>query len=209
MYERKCDTRAMHTDWHCMMLRVWLWLTTRAFQCAGALKEDLLGNHPALGIALKQLKGTALSRPWYPDSSSSAQPGSLSQSQPGEAVPPTLQALSTDTLRSPPRQGGLSCQIQDSAAAKRQRLAQGHSQPPQPQQEQAPQSLPSHGNAAAERQSIVGAALQHDRGQLLFLGTGCAEPSKYRGSSGIHLRFHNGRCKDCPGLLALPQRRYS
>ncbi|CAL5221692.1 g3928 [Coccomyxa viridis] len=81
----------------------------------GALKERLLEDHPALGAALKELKGTALSRPWYADSSNAAQPG------------------------------------------------------------------------------IVEAALRRDTGQLLFLGTGCAEPSKYRGSSGIHLRFHNGR----------------
>ena len=39
----------------------------------------------------------------------------------------------------------------------------------------------------------MGGALQGDAGSLLFLGTGCAEPSKHRGSSGIHLRLHGGR----------------
>ena len=32
-----------------------------------------------------------------------------------------------------------------------------------------------------------------DSTQLTFLGTGCAEPSKYRGSSAIHLCLKNGR----------------
>ena len=52
------------------------------------------------------------------------------------------------------------------------------------------------------------AALQHDAGQLLFLGTGCAEPSKYRGSSGIHLRFHNGRCQGYTAPIGPPWRGY-
>ena len=51
---------------------------------------------------------------------------------------------------------------------------------------------------------MVEAALQQDAGHVLFLGTGCAEPSKYRGSSGIHLRCHNGRCLDFPRPPALP-----
>ena len=36
-------------------------------------------------------------------------------------------------------------------------------------------------------------ARRGDRAQVLFLGTGCAEPSKYRGSSGVHVRLGSGR----------------
>ena len=36
-------------------------------------------------------------------------------------------------------------------------------------------------------------AQQGNGTQVLFLGTGCAEPSKYRGSSGIHVRLGNDR----------------
>ena len=43
------------------------------------------------------------------------------------------------------------------------------------------------------RQQDIREALQRDGGSLLFLGTGCAEPSKYRSSSGVHLRLHGGR----------------
>ena len=32
---------------------------------------------------------------------------------------------------------------------------------------------------------------QEDPTQLRFLGTGCAEPSKYRAASGIHLQLKN------------------
>ena len=35
-------------------------------------------------------------------------------------------------------------------------------------------------------------ARRGDKAQVLFLGTGCAEPSKYRGSSGIHVRLDSG-----------------
>ncbi len=33
---------------------------------------------------------------------------------------------------------------------------------------------------------------QEDPSQIRFLGTGCAEPSKYRGSSAIHLQTRSG-----------------
>ncbi len=35
-------------------------------------------------------------------------------------------------------------------------------------------------------------ARRGDKALVLFLGTGCAEPSKYRGSSGIHVRLDSG-----------------
>ena len=31
-----------------------------------------------------------------------------------------------------------------------------------------------------------------DSTQIRFLGTGCAEPSKYRSSSAVHVQLHNG-----------------
>ena len=45
---------------------------------------------------------------------------------------------------------------------------------------------------AAELQSGPSAALQHPDTVLRFLGTGSAEPSKFRGPSGLHLRLGSG-----------------
>lgn len=36
-------------------------------------------------------------------------------------------------------------------------------------------------------------AARGDRAQVLFLGTGSAEPSKYRGSAGVQVRLSGGR----------------
>ena len=36
-------------------------------------------------------------------------------------------------------------------------------------------------------------AARGDASQVLFLGTGCAEPSKYRGGAAVHVRLADGR----------------
>ncbi len=36
-------------------------------------------------------------------------------------------------------------------------------------------------------------AARGDAAQVLFLGTGCAEPSKYRGGAAVHVRLSDGR----------------
>ncbi|BDA43097.1 probable zinc phosphodiesterase ELAC protein 2 at C-terminar half [Coccomyxa sp. Obi] len=41
-------------------------------------------------------------------------------------------------------------------------------------------------------QCIKAMAAQKDASQVLFLGTGCAEPSAYRGGSALHVRLRNG-----------------
>lgn len=161
--------------------------------------EDLLSAHPSLGAALKELQGTALSRPWFPDSGNSAQPISLPQTQHGPHVTPTSQLPPPNVLHTHQGRGSFS-QHAHWSAAKRQRPAHRPPQPAlqaqgSPAQGALPPASRSRDSGASERHRLAEAALRHDTGHLLFLGTGCAEPSKYRGSSGIHLRFHNGRCR--------------
>lgn len=60
-------------------------------------------------------------------------------------------------------------------------------QSPRPPEQQPPSGQPTLSQTHAE------AALQREGGHVLFLGTGCAEPSKYRGSSGVHLRLGNSK----------------
>lgn len=36
-------------------------------------------------------------------------------------------------------------------------------------------------------------AASSDAAQVLFLGTGCAEPSKHRGGAAVHVRLRDGR----------------
>ena len=53
--------------------------------------------------------------------------------------------------------------------------------------------LLSEGPNQAPRCFAQDMAQRDDKAQVLFLGTGSAEPSKYRGSSGIHVRLNSGR----------------
>lgn len=174
----------------------------------------MLDSVPSLSAALEELRGTSLAKPWYPDCIKDTQSSSSLIAMP--SGPPSSLPQRGSNKQGPPLEA---CgqphpqQHHGAPPAKRQRrpevlLPAQHAQhsaawsgmQPRPPGGPLP-TLPGQPEPQLQRgQPMLGrpgqagqAALAQDAGQMLFLGTGCAEPSKYRGSSGVHLRLCNGR----------------
>ena len=174
----------------------------------------MLDSVPSLSAALEELRGTSLAKPWYPDCIKDTQSSSSPIAMPGG--PPSSLPQQGFNKRGPPletcRQPHPQQHHSVPPAKRRQRpkvlLPAQHAQHsaawngmqprptdgPPPLLPQQPQPQLQRGQPMLGRLGQAGqAALAQDAGQMLFLGTGCAEPSRYRGSSGVHLRLRNGR----------------